>query len=725
MNGREKKMTNIFTAHIRDDGVIQSAKEHLEGTAALAGKFADKFGAGEYARFCGILHDIGKYSKKFQKRIRGLNIQTDHSTAGAVEINRLFNGAGFLLAYCVAGHHSGLPDGGSPVDTGDEPTLRGRLKKKIEQFSSYKDEIIPKQWIPKRPPEIRPTPDNQGFSLSFFIRMIYSCLVDADFLDTEGFMSGKCQPVGMDMECLSQLLLEYIKAFENPTKQINRFRTEILHRCLEKAEWDRGLYTLTVPTGGGKTVSSLSFAIEHAKAHNMDRIIYVIPYNSIIEQNAGEFRKILGAENVLEHHSNFIFDDKDEILHKQRLATENWDMPVIVTTTVQFFESLFSNRSSHCRKLHNIANSVIIFDEAQMIPIPYLKPCVQAISELVLNYRSTAVLCSATQPALEGLFPKELPIKEICGDTQRFYKFFKRTEFVHLGELSDEELAERMNGHRQVLCIVGTRKQAQSVFKLLKGDGCFHLSTLMYPSHRKSVIASIRQRLKKGQPCRVISTSLIEAGVDVDFPVVYRAEAGLDSMIQAAGRCNRENKNAISPVYIFKPVEEYRKTLPAMLKRPLSVARSVIDRYDDASSPEAINEYFKLLYEFEGEGLDSKKIVERFNEGEQRGMSFPFAQIAEDFKLIEDATRAVIIPADETAKNLLLQIKRGESNRDLMRKIQQYAVNVYDRHYEALRGMGAIFIIDDEGLAELVDEKRYDKHTGLDCSIESGVGIFY
>ena len=719
-------MDTIFAAHIRDDKTVQSVKKHLEGAAKLAERFANSFGSGDYAYLCGMLHDIGKYSDKFQRRIFEGGNRVDHSTAGAVEMNKGLQTIGFLLAYCIAGHHAGLPDGGSPADTSDEPTLNGRMRKKLEPYVKFEEEINLKTLFPKPFLPIHPL-EKGGFSVSFYIRMLFSCLVDGDFLDTEDFMlSGVNRGNSESIDTLNLKLDQYIKAFGNPMKEINKKRTEILNCCIEKSSLNKGLYTLTVPTGGGKTISSLAFALKHAKKHKMDRVIYVIPYNSIIEQNAAVFKGILGEENVLEHHSDFNYEDTDDasdFLIKQRLATENWDMPVIVTTTVQFFESLFANKTSKCRKLHSMANSVIIFDEAQMLPTQYLLPCVRAISELVYNYGSTAVLCSATQPTLGNLFPKELVSRELCDNTKELLDFFKGTKIISIGELQDSELAERLNSEKQVLCIVNTRAQAQNIFKLLVADGSFHLSTLMYPQHRKEVLHQIRWRLTNGLPCRVVSTSLIEAGVDVDFPVVYRAEAGLDSEVQAAGRCNRERKNDISPVYIFKPSEEYRKHMPSMLRRPMEIARSITNQYIDISSPEAISAYFLLLYKFEGEGLDTKKIVEGFETGLEKGMSFPFAEIASQFKLIENSTYSIIVPRDDVCRGLVQRLENGEHTKKLMRLIQQYTVSVYECNYNALYGTGSIKPLDDE-LAVLIDEKKYSDQTGLDASTDSGVAIF-
>ena len=717
-------MNKIYAAHVRDDGTIQSIMEHSVGTALLAKKFGSVFSGEDHAYLCGMLHDIGKYSEKFQKRILEGGHIVDHSTAGAIEINKLIPTIGFLLAYCIAGHHTGLPDGGSKADTSDESTLSGRLKKKLENYYEYTAYMNPELLLNEKLLPIKPI-GGIGFSVSFYIRMLFSCLVDADFLDTEYFMdNGSKRTTCESIKILYNKLDKYIKKFENPVKEINKKRTEILHCCIDKSVWDKGIYTLTVPTGGGKTISSLAFALKHAKLHKMDRIIYVIPYNSIIEQNAMIFTDILGFENVLEHHSDIVYDDKDDSMTNKRLATENWDMPIVVTTTVQFFESLFGSKTSKCRKLHNISNSVIIFDEAQMFPVKYLIPCIRAISELVYNYGSTAVLCSATQPALNRLFPKELVIREICENTKELYKFFKGTKITMIGELSDSELSDRLNSEEQVLCIVNTRKQAQNIFNLLDKGTSYHLSTFMYPKHRKEVLEEIRNKLNNGLSCRVISTSLIEAGVDIDFPVVYREEAGLDSEIQAAGRCNRERKLTERPVYVFKSSEEYRNHMPSMLKRPTEITHSISYQYDDISSPEAITAYFSELYKFEGKGLDEKGVIDNFEDGFEKGFSFPFEEVALKFKLIENSTYAILIPADDESKSYMFRLRNGENSRKLLRQIQQYTVNIYKNSYDSLYGTGSIEPID-ERIAILSDMNKYSKKTGLDATPVSGVAAFF
>ena len=465
-----------YLAHISEDKKReQSIKSHLENTALLAEKFADEFGYGDWGYFCGKLHDIGKYSAKFQRRIKGSGEIADHATAGAqlcLQLGRQKGGFYVAPAYCIAGHHAGLPDTGTSADTGERGTFAGRMKKKIEDYGAYQEEIsVPPLSSPAFTREGKKDPT---FTMSFLIRMLYSCLVDADYLDTEDFMkaggtgrmAGECIPVLL--EKLNRHIEKWLVNGEKDT--INGRRTEILKYCIQQGKKGKGLFRLTVPTGGGKTVASLAFALNHAAEHGMKRVIYVIPYTSIIEQNAKVFSDILGKENVLEHHSGIDYESTEELKPKQ-LATENWDLPVIVTTNVQFFESLFSNKSSKCRKLHNIANSVLIFDEAQMLPNDYLKPCIAAMEELIRHYESSIVLCTATQPSLKPFFPEDLHHTELCPRMEEQFRFFKRASFKNLGKIAEDELVERLRTEEQALCILNTKNNVQKLYEKIEGEG--------------------------------------------------------------------------------------------------------------------------------------------------------------------------------------------------------------------------------------------------------------
>ena len=448
-----------YIAH-KDGERVQTVKEHLEGTAERAGNFAEKFGKREWGYCCGMLHDIGKYSKEFQKKIQeNTNDKVDHATAGA-QVCKELGGYYPILSYCIAGHHAGLPDYGN---TAISSSLCGRWKKKICDYQDYKDEVeIPD--LDTEPITFKED-RNMDFSLGTFIRMLYSCLVDADFLDTESFMKNgdTGRNSGETMVTLQNRLKNHISEWLKNTDAdtINGRRTEILSHCIKEGKQKEGIFRLTVPTGGGKTVASLAFALEHAVKNHKDRIIYVIPYTSIIEQNAQVFREILGEENVLENHYNVDYESSEEFKPMQ-LASENWDKPVVVTTNVQFFESLFANKSSKCRKIHNIANSVVIFDEAQMLPMDYLKPCIAMLQELVDSYSVSIVLCTATQPALDSFFSKNELIKELCPRMEEQFLFFKRVNYQNLGRIREDDLLEKLKKENNALCIVNTKKAEQT-----------------------------------------------------------------------------------------------------------------------------------------------------------------------------------------------------------------------------------------------------------------------
>lgn len=722
----------MLVAHTSEDGRTQSLSGHLQAVGDLAGRFALQFGCEEWARHAGLVHDIGKAAPAFQHYLLDGGPKTEHAAAAAIA---LYQGNTHLLAYCAAGHHAGMPDGGDGADMPDSPTLRAKLQRQNRygwDIPAYlQDAGLPPSTVLPRPPIV--TLERHGFSLSFLTRMLFSCLVDADYLDTEAFMNNK--PIRLNELSLAPLLplLErHLTSFGAPKNELNRQRTEILACCKVMARMPRGLYSLTVPTGGGKTLSSMAFALRQAKEQGLRRIIYVIPYTNIIEQTAGVFREIFGDEAVLEHHSNAGYDDADGSQSADRLykrhASENWDASIVVTTSVQFFESLFSNRPSKCRKLHNIANSVVIFDEAQMLPMPYLLPCVRAIAELVQNYRCTAVLCSATQPALGPYFPKGMRPAEICPDYEELHALFRRTRFVVEAEdFSEETLALRLNREHQTLCIVNTRMQAQAVFGLLQGEGCFHLSTLMYPLHRKRTLEIIHQRLTYKLPCKVVSTSLIEAGVDLDFSSVYRERAGLDSMIQAAGRCNRENKRSIeeSSVHLFRFAQDQSPRIPASLALPFQVADKLMQGNEDMASPATVRAYFEQLYRYKGPALDKENIVSRLEDGEKtRPPSFPFASVAERFHLIEQNTRRILIALDDEPAAMCVanQLRQGFRSRKLLRDAGRFSVNVYENAYDALCGAGALEILDEE-LAILRDGSLYDRQTGLRTP-NIGIGVW-
>lgn len=720
----------------------QLLKDHLIATGNLAVELGCDAGVSQLAQVAALLHDIGKYSHAFQDRLLGSKRQVDHATAGAREVVALFPNPPHrdfaeLLSYCIAGHHSGLPDYGSMGDLDTDGTLLARReKKKLEDYSAYKSEIetASLQFQPLRikPSRFRFGEREQpyaGFSTAFLTRMIFSTLVDADWLETERFVLGETKLRGQyaSMEALAHEFEQYMQRFANPGSAIARKRTETLHACLAKADQKPGFFTLTVPTGGAKTLTSMAFALKHAVAHGLNRIIYVIPFTSIIEQNAAVFREALGAlgqENVLEHHSNLDWEqfhqnpnrEDDSVHEKLKLAAENWDIPIVVTTNVQFFESLFASKKSQSRKLHNIAKSVVIFDEVQMLPRDFLKPCLLAMSELVQNYGVSVVLSTATQPALQDFFSTGSIFTELAPDPPSLFNFYRRVHIKSLGKLTDEALLERLNTHPQVLCIVNTRRHAKGIFDGLNGEGNFHLSTLMCPTHRKTILAEIRKRLEQDQLCRVISTQVMEAGIDVDFPAGYRALAGLDSIIQAAGRVNREGKQPSANMFIFQPQTAFIKRTPAFIEQTAAVAHSILREFaEDPTTIPAIDAYYRQLYTLQDKrAFDVRQILNYFDKGTGR-FDFDFKTAAANFKLIDDNTVAVLIPYNSEARKLLETLKYTPYPSSTLRKLQPFTVNVYEREFLALQSQGAIQTIH-ESYHTLDDrwmQTHYHLQTGL------------
>jgi CRISPR-associated endonuclease/helicase Cas3/CRISPR-associated endonuclease Cas3-HD len=705
----------------------QSLKIHLKNVADRSQAFADDFNAGNLAYVSGLLHDIGKYSPEFQKRLEGERIHVDHSTAGSIEATRIFkdnqSAAGLLFAYIVAGHHGGLLNYGSA-----EGGLCERLRKPVPDYSAYCNEIsIDTHAI--RSLGLHPLSGKTGFCVSFFTRMLYSCLVDADSLDTERFCTPEKATLRTNYESFEILTKKFDAHMQTiqsgaGDSLINRERKKIFNECIEAGSLPPGMFSLTVPTGGGKTLSSMAFALDHVKKNDLKRIFYVIPYTSIIEQNAKVFRDIFGWQNVLEHHSNFDpraveTDELDTGRESLRLATENWDMPIVVTTNVQFFESLFSNKRSRCRKLHSLAKSVIILDEAQMLPTGLLLPCLAALSELVRNYGATVVICTATQPKLGDLLDEKVRPREIIQSPDRLYEAFKRVRVTPLDPMSDADLSARLNDHRQVLCIVNTRTHAKKLYEALKDSGnCFHLSARMCPVHRRKKIAEIKSRLKSGDDCRVISTQLIEAGVDIDFPVVYRTMTGIDSVAQAAGRCNREGKLPAGEVFIFKSTETHGKAT-SWQSVVAEIGEITLASSDDPLSLQTVAEYFQRLYHYKADsGLDEKKILQQIEEraGE---FAFPFEEIANEFQIIEEGTKDVIIPFDDHARSTIDRLRTAEYPWRFVRDLQGYSISIYPNEFREMERMNRIETIADRFYV-LRSCEDYSDDTGLKLRQDAG-----
>lgn len=739
-----------YIAHKDESGREQTVKEHLNNVAQLSSAFSDVFGEAEMGQLIGLYHDIGKYSHDFQRYIRlpeekQIRGSVDHSTAGtqyvlqqpgkSLDANLEKMAAGFA----IAGHHGGIPDQGTKIDN-DGKKLVVRLKRQISSDfkEGMKSDALPVLTFPDTTINIHYLSDlfrknasvsDREFSFMAYVRMLYSCLVDADYLDTESFMKdgqvnrGRFEPLSK----LRDRVDAYIEPFFSPKNSLAVKRTEILKECIAAGDSaEHSLYQLTVPTGGGKTISSLAFAMHYAMAvqPKRQRIIYVIPYTSIIEQTADVFRRIVGENQVIEHHHQVSWDDVNEEDSPKRLATENWDAPLIVTTNVQFFESLFSNRSSKCRKLHNIANSIIIFDEAQMIPIGFLKACMEIIRELTDRYHCTAVFCTATQPSLGEFFPEDRKPVEIVSHQEENYLTFRRCKISMMQETWDmSKLIDELGKQEQCLCIVNRKKTANQLYDRLPSEGRYYLTTNLYPNHRREVLKKIRQRLKEGKRCRVISTSLVEAGVDFSFPMVYREMAGLDNIIQSAGRCNREHERhpEDSRTVVFRLEEESK--LPAYITQQACEAAIVAAKYgNDIDLPDAIHEYFQGIHQIKN--LDTAGIFGLLENGHE-----PFIEVADRFKLIKDDTISVFIPQAwdteevDMLRDLSERIRNGYASRQDMRKAGSYTVSIYPDKYKSLLDAGKLVQVADD-YAVLIDLSVYDKEKGLLPGFVEGMGIF-
>ncbi len=746
-----------FYAHSterRDRHDWQRLAEHLNGVGERAAGYAAAFGGQTMARVAGQLHDLGKYTEKFQARLNGDPSRVDHATWGARKACELYGNGGTLLAYGIAGHHAGLADGQR-----DDLTSRSSLRERLSD--EYLAHALP-PLLPDWEREIvlpaklefptgfsgHPRTERRAFQMTVLARMLFSCLVDADFVDTDDFYrrvegrKTRAEETGTRPTLLQlrERLDRHLAGF--PTEgDINPIRTRILRDARARAHARPGLFSLTVPTGGGKTLASLAFALDHAIAHGLRRVIYVIPFTSIVDQTAAVFRNALDVRDrddvVLEHHSAFFDDPSKELqsIDKRKLAMENWDAPIVVTTSVQFFESLFADRPARCRKLHNIAGSVVILDEAQTLPQKLLRPCVALMDELARNYRVSPVLCTATQPALrqDQGFPDGLEqVEELVADPETLYAQLRRVRVRHVGTLEDDALGEQLRQRAQVLCIVNNRRHARALFDAIaEQPGARHLTTLMHARHRSVALAQIRDDLKAGRPCRLVATSLIEAGVDVDFPTVLRAEAGLDSVAQAAGRCNREGRHPTdaSEVLVFAPVQWQP---PQELKVFTEVFREVERAHrDDLLAMDALHAYFKALYRRLGdELLDNTAILTQLRAA---GLDdLPFDTLAQKFKVIQTNMRPLIVPyapytADKSAaerevadvNEVLRQLEHAEriGVAGAARRLQPWLVQVPEQAYKALWQASAIAPIAPDRYGEqfmrLCNPRLYDARFGL------------
>ena len=702
----------------------QPLSNHLRNVADKARKFGESLDLADTAGLAGLLHDLGKYRDPFQEYLSGKrpgSVETHHAVYGAaLAFQRNWIGP----AFAIAGHHAGLHDLNDlqVLVCGEKYDTMNRLvslEKRFEvELGRIPDELAE--------PEFAKCTKDKAI-IEFYVRMLFSCLVDADFLDTEQFHSGRARyPVKMD----AALLLERLQAHRSKfglSGELNRLRNRVFEDCLAKAAESPGFYSLTVPTGGGKTFSSMAFALEHARRHGMLRVIVVIPYLSIIEQNAAEYRKVLDPKDegiVIEHHSAVITNPDDERRAREELAAENWDAPVIVTTSVQFVESLFSNRTSKCRKLHNIANSVVLLDEVQTLPSHLLNPLLHVLRDLQQHYRASFVFSTATQPAFvrgsslcNGFDPNE--IEEIVSRPGELFQRLERVQYeMRSAAVNWHELVEEWADEPRVLGVVNTRKQAAEWWNLLRNqrlESVLHLSSAMCAEHRTQVLTKAKRRLENGEPCRLVATQVVEAGVDIDFPLVYRALGPLDSIVQAAGRCNREGRlPGKGRVVVFRPMDA---KLPGGVYR---VATDITARLlgqittdDLCGEPELFMRYFGELFQY----VPTDHQHQRESTIQEDRERLRFREVARKAKVILDDTQSVIVPMKGALKLVVAIRKRsGEGPRftlEDLRRLQRFMVNLHSRDFQKLDSMGLLRPLLRGMELKVLDEAAYHEHLGV------------
>ena len=710
-----------YISHIRKNATgeiecFQSNEEHCKAVAELAKEFASEFGMGVWGYILGLLHDKGKEKKEFQEYIQDVNgipghkhwtqKGKAHAYVGAIMAKKLY-GNSALSFFCnqIASHHRGLYD-------------YYELEKIVNQ--PWPEDVIQEM---ERCKLTQPSFKMRKEDCHHLSRMLFSCLVDADYLDTEAFMNEANAHMRGSHTPLSSLTLQLEKYIERLQQDavdsdVNRIRKKVQERCRMMSAHPKGVFSLTVPTGGGKTLSSLLWAMRHAVRYGMKRIIIAIPYTSIIVQTASILKGIFGEENVLEHHSHAELSAIKDIRlrHKAKLATENWDYPIIVTTNVQLFESMFSNKPSDCRKLHNIANSVIILDEVQTLPTDFLQPIVDALKTYQTVFGASVLFTTASQPLLDGLIegcnPKAAfhgidSITEIIPPEYALHDRLRRVELV-IDETSCtyDEIAERISSHDKVLCIVNTRNDAREIYERLPKDGLtIHLSRMMCPKHVSRAVRKIKQALSDSSEriVRVVATQLIEAGVDIDFPVVYRQEAGLDSVLQAAGRCNREGKMDMAITHVFSLSKEHRLYGSIV---DANNARLNMKNVDDWFAPETMIEYFRQLY-CRKETFDKKEIKQLL----YKPSEMCFEEVSRAFRLIEEVGKTVFVNMDDSLQ-LIERMKTEGINYSLMKQLSQYSVTIHERDFHKLLSYGAIEKVI-ESIYVVNDRAQYDENIGL------------
>ena len=725
-----------YYAHTREDGERQTVKAHLEGVSKLAEGFSVDF-LKPLAKKAAFDHDLGKYALKYQWRLDDDNIKFSHAACGALEYKKFADKNDCfaslfapLMEYCIAGHHTGLMDGGTDADNSDSPTLSGTLKRGNEytgdsDYSAYATEI---EFATLTQEEITP-PYNELCSAkdptelieryAFFTKFVFSCLTDADFLDTEIFCNKNVER-GMsgDFEKALDKLNRELSDMpsDNPLRQA---RSRIQQQAFDNSVNKSHISILDMPTGSGKTLCSLKLALESGKK----RIIYVIPYTSIIEQTANKFEKMFGdVLPVLQHHSNYSYDGNTEeekkTVEKLKRTCENWDAPLIITTSVQFFQSIYHYKGSALRKLHNLRDSVIVFDEIHLIPTELLRPCLKAVGYITKYLNSEALFLSATMPDYSKLFDKFLPdvnYNKLVTDRTNF-KYFKKCEYKDMGKTTLETIAENASRCKNALIVVNAKKTAAELYNLVQGEK-YHLSANMTPAHRSRVIEVVRNKLENGEHITVVSTSLVEAGVDLDFNTVFRQLSGLDSILQAGGRCNREGKDDKGYVYVFDIDETYRKGSDLAMR--INKTKGLLEKYQDITSYDCIKEYYDGIFDFNQSRIAENSIAkynEQSNSFDRQGLmspySIPFRSYAMQFEYISADTISIVIddPNDQTCHELVETLRNGDMS--VRRALQKYSVSVYMNVFKDLYSQG---VLNDHGTGIFILENQsyYNNETGL------------
>lgn len=717
-----------YIGHTSDDGRKQPLLDHLNGTSKLCRENANEFWA-DIAEFVGQIHDIGKYTSAFQKRINGAeNIRVEHAICGAKEVAKAPPKSYVpMIEYCVAGHHSGLPDGGTKVDGEEDSTLHGRMKRKTGDYSAYENEV--KLEYPKD--NLRELFDvsNQREIIerySFFTRYLFSCLTDADFIDTERFVTPNTdRGIDGDFQKAYEKVCEKLNSFKIETK-LQESRSIIQEQVYKSVESNANVYTLNMPTGSGKTLCSIRAALKTAIENKKKRIIYVIPYVSIIEQTAKVFEDIFGdVLPVLQHHSNYDFDDdknedENEITsEKLKRSCENWDAKLIVTTNIQFFESLYHYKGRRLRKLHNLADSVIIFDEIHMLPIDYIQPCLRAIGYVTKYLNSTAILMSATMPNYDKFMERYMSgvkIENAVKDTSLF-NVFDKCRYEYIGKCELASLAEKAQEYDNALIIVNKRKTARELYDMCSGNK-YHLSTYMTPLHRSEIIAKIKEDIKNGINTTVISTSLIEAGVDLDFKAVFREIAGIDNILQSGGRCNREGKMDMGDVFVFETDGgNYQTKKKSDIIIRANITRNLFEEFENISTDKCIKEYYGRLLNYKEKKIEENTITSIMG-NDLRIDGIPFRTYAESFNFIDNQVIGIVIPCDEN-RGLIKELKDGKLS--VKRNLQRYSASVNKDEFKELFQIGIIETLDC-GVCILANTDYYKSDVGL--TLENDVDCF-